>query len=152
MLTDGEPVSSTTLCHPDNLTNGTSDFSGPAQIRFLAEKRKLVQTLSYPWLNDTALKREFTESGKNQHKRLLEIIERHLLDEIQNQINSLRNCEGRCSTIRHESIEKEADLIPIELIQQKIDSLDEERKEQRRSVKARRNLMIRKREKSQKNM
>ena len=86
---------------------------------------------SIPALQD-AISTEFNRI--KEHKQLQEIIERcPPLDEIQKQVNSLRETvKADAPQLDLESIEKErADLdTSIELIQQKIDSLDEERKEQ----------------------
>ena len=145
VLIDGEPVSPGTDALPllDNLTIRTSDEKEivvrPASDsdNSVEKQSKLMQTLAtHGYKSIPALKEGIsTESGRTaQHKRLLEIIERHPpLDEIQNQINSLRStAKADAPQLDIESIEKEkSDLdTAIELIQQRIDSLDEERKEQ----------------------
>lgn len=145
VLVDGEPVSPGTDALPllDNLTIRTSDEKEivvrPASDsdKSVEEQSKLMEDLAARGYNSIpALQNAIsTESDRiAQHKRLLEIIERHpALEEIQKQINSLRDTvKADTPQLDLESIEKErSDLgTSIEEIQHRIDQLDEERKEQ----------------------
>ena len=145
VLIDGEPVSPSTDALPllDNLIVRTSDekeiLVRPASDNdFSVEKQsKLMETLaahgydSIPALQD-AISTEFNRI--KEHKQLQEIIERYPpLDEIQKQVNSLRETvKADAPQLDLESIERERSDLEnsIESIQQEIDLLDEKRKEQ----------------------